>query len=99
MTTQAAELIDLDFYCDLLDESHEVEIIQQGELNLHRIIHPRRGFLTAIQGGRFVLLVQGDFHDNRGLPATAAVLPLALPLDGLPAAPEGLPGVVIPFRR
>lgn len=75
MTTKA-ELIDLDFYCHLLDESHEVEVIQQGELNLHRIIHPRRGFLTAIQGGRCVLLVQGDFHDNRGLPATAEVIPM-----------------------
>ena len=95
--TNHAELIDLDFYCDLLDESEEVELIQQGELNLHRIIHPRRGFLTAIQGGRFVLLVQGDFRDNRGLPASAAVLPLGLSLEATPEAPERLPGVIVPF--
>lgn len=75
--TNQSELIDLDVYCSLLDESYEVEIIQDGELNLHRIVHPRRGFLTAIQGGRYVLITPGDFRDNRGLPATAEVIAFA----------------------
>lgn len=93
-----AELIDIDFYCDLLHESEEVEIIQEGELNLHRIIHPRRGFLTAIQGGRYVLLVAGDFHDNRGLPVTAAVYAFG----GRAATQTGLyaeRGAIIPLHQ
>ena len=78
MQQAQAELIDLDFYCDLLAESEEVEIVQDGELNLHRIIHPRRGFLTAMQGGNYVLLVSGDYREARGIPASAEIIPFPL---------------------
>ena len=95
--TGRAELFDLDFYCDLLDECHQVEIIQEGELNLHRIVHPRRGFLTAMQGGRFVLLVEGDFRDNRGLPTAADLHTLERASQAAPEPSEGQSAIVLPF--
>lgn len=97
MQQAQAELIDIDFYCDLLDESDVIEIIQDGELNLHRLIHPRRGFLTAIQGGRYALLVAGDFHDNRGLPVTAALYAFGGASERPAEAVSDLPGIIVPF--
>lgn len=66
MQQRQVELIDVDFYCHLLEQSQRVEIRQEGELNLHKIIHPERGLLTAVQSGRYVLLVTGDYSDVTG---------------------------------
>ena len=46
MTTKA-ELIDLDHYCELMDQSVMIEIVQDGELNLHFLKHPDRGYRVA----------------------------------------------------
>jgi hypothetical protein len=64
MTTKA-ELIDLDHYCELMDQSAMIEIVQDGELNLHFLKHPDRGYLTAVQGGNAVLIVSGEYVDLR----------------------------------
>ena len=68
MTQPQAELIDVDYYCELMDQSVVIEIIQDGELNIHLIKHPEQGVLTAIQGGTAVLLVQGSYIDRRERP-------------------------------
>lgn len=59
------ELIDLDFYAEIFEQSVVIEMVQDGELNLHSILHPERGFVTAIQGGNAVLLMQGSYEDRR----------------------------------
>ncbi|HAV49727.1 MULTISPECIES: hypothetical protein [unclassified Brevundimonas] len=64
MTTKA-ELIDLDHYCELMDQSVMIEIVQDGELNLHFLKHPDRGYLTAVQAGNGVLIVSGEYVDLR----------------------------------
>lgn len=64
MTTKA-ELIDLDHYCELMDQSAMIEIVQDGELNLHFLKHPERGYLTAVQAGSAVLVVSGEYADLR----------------------------------
>lgn len=64
MTTKA-ELIDLDHYCELMDQSAMIEIVQEGELNLHFLKHPDRGYLTAVQAGNAVLIVSGEYVDLR----------------------------------
>lgn len=93
MTIQA-EVIDIDYLWHLIDESYED--LQEGDLIT--FVHPRRGRLTALQSGNVAMLVTGGFHDNRGLPATAALLVLPTALTAAPRASAGLPGVVIPFQ-
>lgn len=92
MTFQA-ELIDIDFLWHLIDESYEES--QDGDLIT--FVHPRRGRLTALQSGNVAMLFTGGFHDNRGLPATAALrsIPLASPAASMGCSE--LPGVVVPF--
>lgn len=58
-----ADLIDLDHCCELRDQSAMIEIVQEGELNLHFLTHPDRGYLTAIQAENAVLIVFGEHVD------------------------------------
>jgi hypothetical protein len=62
-----AELVDLDYATDLLEESLIIETIREGELLLHTFKHPDHGLLNAMQAGRTVLIVEGEFLDLRGL--------------------------------
>lgn len=65
MQDHQAELIDLDAFCDLLDQAVIIEAIREGELYLHFLKHPERGFLTGIQAGSAVLITQGGYVDRR----------------------------------
>lgn len=60
-----AELIDLDLFCEIMDESVIIETVRDRELNLQFLKHPVRGFLTGIQAGSAVLLVRGGYNDLR----------------------------------
>lgn len=60
-----AELIDLDLFCEIMDESVIIETVSDRELHLQFLKHPVRGFLTGIQAGSAVLLVRGGYNDLR----------------------------------
>ena len=65
MQDHHAELIDLDLFCEIMDESVIIETVRDRELNLQFLKHPVRGFLTGIQAGSAVLLVRGGYNDLR----------------------------------
>ena len=91
------ELLDMDFYADLFMESVEIEEINQGGLCLHRIVHPRRGPLIAVQAGSFMFVTPGhEFIDQRGMPATATIMSFDNSEREAKAGPVAA-GVVIPF--
>ena len=93
MTTQAAELIDIDYLWYLIDESYEGTI----DGDLVTFVHPKRGAFTALHSGRVALLIPGDIHDNRGLPATASLHAFTMAAGEPSSRPSGDLGVVIPF--
>jgi hypothetical protein len=91
------ELLDMDFYADLFMESVEIDTLNQGGLCLHRIVHPRRGPLIAVQAGSFMFVTPGrEFTDQRGMPATATIMSFDKADRKEQASPELL-SVVIPF--
>ncbi|ALJ09072.1 hypothetical protein [Brevundimonas sp. DS20] len=65
MQDHQAELIDLDLFCEIMEESVIIEAIREGELYLHFLKHPVRGFLTGIHAGSAVLMVEGGYADLR----------------------------------
>lgn len=65
MQDRHAELIDLDLFCEIEAEATIIETIRDGELVLVFLKHPVRGFITGIQAGSAVLMVQGGYADLR----------------------------------
>ena len=65
MQDHHAQLIDLDLFCEIEAEATIIETIRDGELFLVFLKHPVRGFLTGIQAGNAVLMVQGGYADLR----------------------------------
>jgi hypothetical protein len=65
MQDHHAKLIDLDLFCEIEAEATIIETIRDGELFLVFLKHPVRGFLTGIQAGNAVLMVQGGYADLR----------------------------------
>ncbi|WP_292045581.1 MULTISPECIES: hypothetical protein [unclassified Brevundimonas] len=65
MQDHHAELIDLDLFCEIMDQSVIIEAIREGDLYLHFLKHPLRGVITGVQAGSAVLMVQGGYSDIR----------------------------------
>lgn len=65
MQDHHAELIDLDLFCELMEESVIIEIVRDCELLIYMMKHPVRSVITGIQAGSAVLLVQGGYADVR----------------------------------
>lgn len=92
-----SELIDTDTYLALFEASEELAIVNDGELMLHQIRHPRRGLLTALQIGDSWFVTPGDFIDRRE-EDYGEVVAFKCGLDGGWRPAECQSGEVVPFR-